>query len=58
MYIDSDTVAFKGGKINKTPPIMQRTIKQYLNSLYGKECMNNGSKNSSGTDGNGQEQNR
>lgn len=35
-----------------------RKIREYLNSLYGKEDINNGSKNNSRTDGNGKKQNR
>lgn len=60
MYIDTDRCAFKGGKISEriSSPIVQRTIKEYLNSLYGKECECNGCKNNSRTDGNGKKQNR
>lgn len=35
-----------------------KTLKEYLNSIYGKESENNGSKNSIGTVGNGKKQNR
>lgn len=61
MYFDTDMIyAFKKHPIDIIigGRGCGRTIKEYLNSIYGKECANNGSKNINRTDGDGKSKNR